>query len=129
MNKEEVIKFWQNSAKRNLKSAQEFVELKHNDWALFIYHLAIEKLFKAIIIKMTDQTPPFSHKLDYLAEIAKLSFTDEYLEWLREITTFNIDARYSEQKLELYYRANDSYTKLWANRSEIIYRWLKQKLQ
>ena len=96
---------------------------------MFIYHLSIEKLFKALIIRVTNQTPPHSHKLDYLAEIAKLAVTKEYLDWLREITTFNIDARYSEGRTELYHRATTNYTKLWASRSEDIIQWLKQELK
>lgn len=128
MNKDEAIKFWQDSANRNLRSAQDLVNSKHNDWALFIYHLAIEKLLKALIIGANKKIP-YSHKLDYLVEIANLTLSDEQLEWLREITTFNIDARYAEKKLELYYRATDAYTKLWSGRSETIYQWLKQKLQ
>lgn len=128
MNKEEVIKFWQNSAKRNFKSAQDLVKTKHNDWALFIYHLAIEKQLKALIVKANKKVP-YSHKLDYLAKMTNLTLTDEHLEWLREITTFNVDARYAEEKLELYYRATNTYTKLWAGRCDIIYQWLKQKLQ
>lgn len=117
---QKVIQFWRDSAKHDLETARDLIKLKHYDWALFIYHLAIEKLLKALVVKASI-TPPYTHKLAHLADVAELKLPDDYREWLKEITTFNVEARYNSVKLEFYRKANQNYTQLWSKQCEEIY--------
>ena len=50
-----------------------------------------------------DKTPPFSHNLVYLSEKAGLELNDENLELLEEVSDFNLEARYPDDKgINLY---------------------------
>ena len=52
-------------------------ESKHYDWSLFIGHLVIEKLLKALFIKTNDDIDVSKiHNLVLLADRAKLILTD-----------------------------------------------------
>ena len=62
MEKEKVIQYWRESAQRDLGAARDLIKLKHYNWALFIYHLAIEKLLKGQLVK-SDKEIPAIHKL------------------------------------------------------------------
>lgn len=122
-----AITHWRDSAKRDLATARDLIKLKHYHWALFIYHLAIEKMFKANLINV-GITPPYTHKLQRLASLAKLPLLNKYRPWLKEITSFNLEARYDSEKLEFYHKATASYANRWATQCEEVYQWLQKQL-
>jgi HEPN domain-containing protein len=47
---------------------------KDFNWALFIGHLVIERLLKAIIVKNTGNHAPLTHDLRRLAKLSGLIF-------------------------------------------------------
>ena len=127
MAKEEVINYWRESAQKDRQVVGDMLKSKHNDWALFVWHLTIEKLLKGLLVK-EEKDVIFTHNLFRLAtELEKVKLPQEHLEWLKEITTFNIEARYNSYKLEFYKKATDEYTGKWANNCEEIYQWLVKK--
>jgi len=127
LEKEEVVAYWKESARKDRQVVKDMLKSKHNDWALFIWHLAIEKLLKGLLVK-EEKEVIFTHNLFRLAmELEEINFSEEHLEWLKEITTFNLEARYNSYKFEFYKKATDEYTKKWDSRCEEIYQWLLKK--
>jgi hypothetical protein len=63
-----------------------------------------------------------------LAELIGLEMSDEYSDWLDEITSFNLNARYDDYKKEFYNLCTPNYTKEWIDRIKIIQLWIKQML-
>lgn len=43
---------------------------------------------------------PFTHNLYRIAELIEIELSDEYGDWLDEITSFNLNARYDDYKKE-----------------------------
>jgi len=78
---------------------------------LFFGHLTVEKILKAIFTDKKDKTPPFSHNLVYLSEKADLELNDENLELLEEISDFNLEARYPDDKFSFYKKSTVKFTK------------------
>ena len=117
---QEVIAFWHKSALRDRDTARSLLSLKHNDWSLFIFHLALEKILKATIVK-DEKTPPPIHDLERLAELAGLELVEEKHDWLNEITGFNIAARYPNEKKSLYETATPEYTAQWHDKCETLF--------
>jgi HEPN domain-containing protein len=97
-------------------------------WSLFMGHLVIEKLLKAHYVKKKGGTPPFIHNLSKIAEQAEIAMTDEHLDILDTITTFNIRARYDDYKQLFYKKCTLEYTKIWTEHIEELVVWLKEKL-
>lgn len=108
--KEYLEKAWLKSAQEDFETAEDLVRLKHYHWALFLCHIAIEKVLKAIYIKVKDQYPPPIHKLAKLAQDCRLSLTQTQLDDLEEMTTFHIEARYDVIKDKLYKKATKEFT-------------------
>ncbi len=76
MTKGEHILHWVKDSERGLETAKSMFVSKHYDWSLFVGHLAIEKLLKALWIQMNQSnTPPKIHNLLRLADGAKLRLT------------------------------------------------------
>lgn len=120
--------YWLESACRDLETAKSVYELKRFDWSLFICHLAIEKLLKALIVQ-AGETPLPIHNLNRLAEMAGLKLSEEHQDWLTEITNFNIEARYDDAKLSFYKKATEEYSSLWHKRCNTLFQCFEKNLQ
>lgn len=121
------IQFWIEAARRDRESAEGMLRLRHFDWSLFIYHLALEKMLKALVVH-AGQIPPPTHHLHRLAELGGLHPTEEQLDWLTEITSFNIEARYDDAKQSFYRKATEEYARTWHQHCSTIFQWLEEML-
>ena len=126
MEKEKVIQYWRESAQRDLGAARDLIKLKHYNWALFVYHLAIEKLLKGLLVKSDKEIPPI-HKLVRLAELSGLKITGEDRDNLLVITDFNLEARYDDYKENFYRKATKEFTQKWSDICERIYLWIDKQ--
>lgn len=122
------LAYWVESARRDRDAAHSMLELRRFDWSLFIYHLALEKLLKALVVK-AGVTPPPTHHLNRLAELAAVEPSEEQQSWLTEITDFNIEARYDDAKQSFYRKATEEYASLWHQHCSHLFSWLEGKLQ
>ena len=64
---------------------------------LFFAHLAIEKAIKAIYTERLAKVPPKTHNLETLIKLAGISITQEHVEKIRLVNTFNIEGRYPDE--------------------------------
>ncbi|TSC96676.1 MAG: HEPN domain-containing protein [Candidatus Berkelbacteria bacterium Licking1014_2] len=127
MKKEEMIGFWIVNAREDWSTAELLLQKKKYNYALFFCHLSIEKLFKAYLINKNIK-PPHTHDLERLLLLAKVNGDDIHRQWLSEITTFSIAARYDDYKLQFYRKATSVYADKWFKRCREIYQWLKEKI-
>ena len=109
--KNELIKAWLSSSNEDFQTAKGLFDLKRYSGTLFFCHLSLEKILKALFLKKNDNYPPPTHKLLRLANLSKLEIDEETQNYLAEITTFNIEARYDILKERLYKKATKDYTK------------------
>jgi len=103
-------------------------ESKDFHWSLFIGHLVIEKLLKAIYIQNVDSNTPKTHDLLRLAEKANIKLTDEQQDTLDVITTFNISARYPDYKLSFYKKCTSEFTHATTVKIKEMRQWLMELL-
>src|SRR3989339_1908379 len=109
MTREQIIKTIVFKAESDAQTARELYKIGRNDWCLFIWHLAIEKMLKAILLT-EEKEIEYTHKLLALARKTSISLSKSQEKYLREITTYNIEARYDDYKLSFYYKADNDYT-------------------
>lgn len=129
MNKQELIEAWLRSAEENVSIAKDMYRLTHYHWALFMWHLAIEKMLKASYVKK-DLDVPYIHDIRKLIKHLNLNLTDIEINEneLDEITSFNMEARYEDYKHKIYKKATKEYTDKWVAICERIYTWIKNNL-
>lgn len=123
------IQFFIKESDRHWDAANSLYKTQHYDWSLFVAHLSLEKLLKALIIKKTQQAAPFMHNLQDLARRAEVDLTKEQVKNLGEITTFNIEARYDTIRLDFYKRCTRSYAEKWLSIIKELKIWLAQELK
>src|SRR3990172_2525650 len=65
---EKTIHYWMEGAQYDMDVAKALYEKQKYPYALFMGHLALEKLLKALVVKTTQQHAPYTHSLTHLAE-------------------------------------------------------------
>lgn len=110
MTQTQVVQLWLSGAQEALETAELIFRSKKYNHALFFGQLYLEKLLKGLTYHLLDDHPVFTHNLVLLAEKAGIKLDDKQKEELREISAFNISARYPEDKREMYNKATPEYT-------------------
>jgi HEPN domain-containing protein len=112
MDKKQFIDWWKNEALKNLETAIYLMKGKQNVFALFTFHLTIEKLLKAHWVKDNiDNSPPRTHDLSLLYNQTELELENGFVDYLSIVNEWNIESRYPDYKLKIYNRATDDYMK------------------
>lgn len=125
---EKTFNHWINTSDKDFNTMIHLYKAEDYHWALFIGHIVIERLLKASVVKRISDHAPFSHDLTKLAKLSELSFSEEYLDWLDTISTFNMNARYDSYKEAFYKKCTFGFTSEWIDKIKILQSWIKEKL-
>jgi HEPN domain-containing protein len=125
---DKIVKHWVDTSDDDFNTMLILFDSKSYHWALFMGHIAIEKLLKAYYVKKKKEHAPFTHNLYRLAELSSIKLSEEQAEWLFRLTTFNLNARYDDYKKEFYTLCTHSFTEEWINKIKTIQQWIKQML-
>lgn len=101
MRSNDEINYWLEIARDDLRVAGRLIDSKDRLHALFFCHLGLEKMLKALYVKMNRTSPPPIHNLVRLAMESKLALSGEDLEFLNELLRFNIEARYPKDRIKI----------------------------
>lgn len=130
MTKEEHIKYWRESAHHDMESSEIIFTSGRYDWCLFVGHLALEKMLKAIFVDRTDNNmPPKIHNLVRLAELSRVPLCEEQRFLLDRINDFNIQTRYPDYRLEFYKRCDKEFTANHLAKIKEYYTWFNSLLK
>jgi HEPN domain-containing protein len=125
MTKEEHINYWLESAEHDLETSDTLFEAGKYDWSLFIGHLVLEKLLKAVFVKNNgNKIPPKLHNLVRLAELSFIELNEDKKVLLDKINDFNLEVWYPEYKNELYKTCTKEFAKENLNHIKELYQWL-----
>ncbi|NCQ18187.1 MAG: HEPN domain-containing protein [Ignavibacteria bacterium] len=126
MTKEEHIQYWLDSAYEDFEAAKEIIaNNRRKHFALFLGHLYIEKLLKALFVKQFDQVPPYKHDLYILASKCGIVLTNVQIENLKIINEFNIQARYPDYKNDFYKKCTNDFVHREIERIKETAKWIR----
>lgn len=120
MSKNEAVEYWISSAQEDWEVAQSLLTAKKFNHALFFLQLTLEKLIKAIHIARRDDHPLYVHNLVLLAQKAGVDFDEHAQEDLKEISSFNVSARYDSYKRDFYRKATHVFAAEWMQKGKAI---------
>jgi len=128
-NKEKIISYWLVSSDDDFDTMMAMYATKRFNWSLFIGHLMIEKLLKALFIKQCNEYPPFTHNLVRLAEKAGIQLDEEKRLFFVTVTAFNINARYDDYKMSFQKTCTPEFSKMWIDKLTENRLWIKQLIE
>jgi HEPN domain-containing protein len=126
---DDQIKYWVELAENDLPVAQSMLENGHYSWSLFIGHLVLEKILKAIYVRDNLEAPPKTHDLVKLSKSTKLKLNKEQEDFLNYVTGFNIEARYTDYKSKFYKLCTKDFTEENLSKIKETFKWLKSQLK
>lgn len=85
---------WLAQAEYDFSAAEAMFKARRYIYSIFMGQLALEKALKALVVQKTGQTPPKTHKLVYLTEIAQLALAEDHLKFLGILDAIGPNARY-----------------------------------
>jgi len=120
--------YWLELAEYDLETAHAMLETKRYLYVGFMCHQVIEKALKSLLAQ--TGTPPYIHSLSKLAELSNLycQFDDEQKNIIDSLEPLNIQARYPEEKEQIFRSLSaERCSKLLSN-TERLYQWIKNTL-
>ncbi|MCF0061656.1 HEPN domain-containing protein [Dyadobacter chenwenxiniae] len=124
---EKIYKHWIQMSDKDFETMRHLFQSKDFHWALFVGHIVIEKLLKALVVKKLSNHAPFTHDLTRLAKLTELNFSREHLDWMDTITTFNMNTRYDSYKQLFYQKCTEEYTSEWFEKIQTLRSWIKER--
>jgi len=123
MRSNDEINYWLGIAKDDLRVAGHLIDANDRLLALFFCHLAIEKMLKALFVKVNRGSPPPTHNLPRLAMESRLALSGEDLEFLNELLRFNIEARYPKDRIKIRKACTKKYS---SNVFKTVKKWQRR---
>lgn len=129
LDKVKIVKYWMDSSDEDFETMIAMFENKRYSWSMFVGHLMIEKLLKALYVKTNNEFPPFIHNLLRLAEKCNLELDEERRLFFATVTAFNINARYDDYKMTFQKTCTPEFTALWIERLKNQRLWIKKLIE
>lgn len=95
MDVERQVEYWRTGSVEDLAAA-EALAVRHPRHALFLAHLALEKVLKAHVTRTTGDVPPRIHDLLRLVDLAGLSVSSEQRTFLARFQQYCLAGRYPD---------------------------------
>ena len=114
------------SSDYDLQTAKAMLKSGRYIYVIFMCHIAIEKMLKAISAEVTQEHPPKTHNLIYLLKLAGIQIPEELFDFVAKINNASIVTRYPEnfsKLIEVY--PEDIAKKYFINTQKVI-AWLKR---
>jgi HEPN domain-containing protein len=98
MDVDKHVAYWKNGSEEDITAARSLLEKGHLRHCLFFVHLAIEKILKAHVTRLTKDVPPRIHNLVRLADMAGLKLESGQRELLREFGAYQLEGWYPDSE-------------------------------
>jgi len=126
MTRDEHVAYWMAESNKDMAVAESLFESGHFTWALFVGHLALEKALKAMYVRQVGVQVPHSHHLLKIARECKLALNEDQGDFLLEVTTYNLKARYPDYKQGFARKATREFTATRIKQIKEMRQWLTQ---
>jgi HEPN domain-containing protein len=111
--KDLIIKYWVDSSDEDFVTMNALFDSNRFSWSLFVGHLMIEKLLKALYVKANNDFPPLIHNLLRLSEMCNLQLSEEQRLFFVTVTAFNINTKYDDYKMTFQKTCTPDFSEKW----------------
>jgi HEPN domain-containing protein len=114
------------SAGYDLQTAEHMFETGRYIYVIFMCHMTIEKMLKAISAEVTEKTPPRTHNLIYLTKLTGVHFAEDHFEFIAKLNNTSVVTRYPEDFQKLVEAYPEDIAKAYLHQTKEIIEWLRQ---
>jgi len=128
MNK--IVRNWVKTSNYDLQTADAMYKAARYLYVVFMCHLAIEKMLKAILVhKYPEDIPPKIHNLINLMQKAEITLPEDLKDFFQRLDNVSVATRYPEDLRTLSKEFNQDTAKKVLTETKRMIKWLKQQLK
>jgi HEPN domain-containing protein len=125
-----IVKNWVATSNYDLQTADAMYKAGRYLYVVFICHLAIEKMLKALLArKYPENVPPKIHNLINLSQRAGITIPENLKDFFQRIDNVSIATRYPEDLRTLSKEFNQDTAQRILSDTKRMLKWLKQHLK
>lgn len=124
---EKTVQYWREGSEYDMGVAEALLEKGKCPYTLFMGHLALEKLLKALVVKATLEHAPFTHSLTLLVKMANIEVPQEISDKLARFMEFHFEARYPEEQNKFYQKCTEEFGRENLQGIKEVLTWLKER--
>ena len=124
------VKYWTELSDYDLETSEAMLSSKRYLYVGFMCHQTVEKIFKALYVRLKSETAPYSHSLSYLAKQGGFyeTFSEEQKLFIDMLEPLNIEARYPSHKERLLKSLTENKCVEIIENTKELQKWIKQRL-
>lgn len=116
---------WIEQAEYDIETAEAMLRTRRYVYVVFMCHLTLEKMLKAIFTEVTEEYPPRIHNLEKIAQSANVSFPGELQGFIHDLSDMSIPTRYDEEVRDIGY----AQARRTLAHTRKAFKWLRQQLK
>jgi HEPN domain-containing protein len=124
---EKTVQYWLDGAEYDMGVANAMFKTRKYPYALFMGHLALEKLLKAMVVKSTKRHAPYTHSLSLLTEKLEIGIPKKIMKQLKRFMEFHFEARYPKKQMIFYKKCTKEFAGKKIQEITEVYKWLKER--
>ena len=114
------------SAEYDLNTAEFMLKSGRYIYVIFMCHLSLEKMLKAITTEITQKISPKSHNLIYLLKLGNIQLPPELFNFIAKINNASIVTRYPEDFSKILEAYPKSVAEEYLSKTKEIHKCLKK---
>ena len=123
-----TVSYWKEGALYDMATAEDIFKTGRYPYVLFMAHMALEKIIKALYVKRTSRHAPRTHSLTVLTRRLKKEIPGNILEDLASYAGFHVQTRYPDYLYEYYDQCTEEFTRETLDEMKEVFEWLKRRL-
>jgi HEPN domain-containing protein len=128
-NTKDSIINWIKSSNYDFRTAEHMLKAGRYIYVLFMCHLSVEKLLKALYEAVLEKIPPKTHNLIYLSKSIGLEIPEKFLSTIESLNDLSIVTRYPEDMDSLIKAFKKERVAEYLNRTKVLLRWLRKDMR
>ncbi len=121
-----TAKNWIVSSNYDIETARHMLETGRYIYVIFLCHLAIEKMLKALVAQTQERHPPYTHDLYDLIERIRLEIPVEHQSIIAKLNELSIPTRYPEDLQQSIKHYPKPIARKYLEQSKAFLTWLKR---
>ncbi|MEW6110248.1 MAG: HEPN domain-containing protein [Nitrospirota bacterium] len=117
---------WLKSSQYDLKTAEHMLKTGRYIYVLFMCHLSVEKLLKALYEMTLKKVAPKTHNLIYLLKASEIELPEKHLETLEALNDLSIVTRYPEDVDAMVKAFKRKKVENYLKKTKELIKWLKR---
>ena len=120
---------WLAQVDYDLATAERMLHAGRYIYVVFMSHMALEKVLKALVTEETQKLPPRTHNLIDLAQRAQVVLSQEQQDFIGKINNASVVVRYPDDLSEMVAQYPEAIVRDYFENARGLIAWIRQDLR